>query len=58
MKAYIKPNIKMADMESEALLANSIGSTTGLEDVTVSGQEFEGGNADSRRRSVWDDDEE
>ncbi len=57
MKAYIKPTIEIAQVETQHLMENSLTSVSDLEDVTVSTEDFPGGDADSRQRSVWDDEE-
>ena len=56
MKAYMKPIIKMVDMEEEVMVSNSVTLTTGLEDVTISTEDFGGGAADARQsNSLWDE---
>lgn len=60
MKKYIKPNSRVRNMLMESLLqSNSITSVKGVKDVTMGEGTFEGGQADSRQRDIWDwDDEE
>ena len=59
-KIYMQPTIKLDELDMEGqLLANSV-QTTGLGDDNL-GYDKKGGNqgnAWSRGRSVWDDDEE
>ena len=54
-KVYIKPEVQMTEIRIQSLL---IGSVSGLDGVTVGDEDFTGGNADSRRGSLWDDDED
>ena len=60
MKKYIKPNSRVRNMLMESLLqSHSIRSVKGVKDVTMGEGTFEGGQADSRQRDIWDwDDEE
>lgn len=61
MKRYLKPITNVFSVEMNPLLTNSVGSVTGdVDDIDVSGNDFEGGNADSRRRhrDVWQDEED
>ena len=57
MKTYIKPRIKVIEVEAESLLdANSITTVSGVDGITTSDTEFTGGNADARRgSSLWDE---
>ena len=58
-KKYIQPAIMVTKLNMRPLMQrNSLTSVTGLEGVGVSEEEFGGGTADSRRRSVWGDEEE
>ena len=55
MKAYMKPTIKMVDMEEEVMTVNSVKTTEGLDDVSTSTTEFSGGESDARQgNSLWD----
>ena len=56
MKRYIKPTIEEMGVDMLSLLRNSIKTVDGV-DITVSGDEFEGGSADSRSERIWGDDE-
>ncbi|MBQ7662932.1 MAG: hypothetical protein IJS48_06130 [Prevotella sp.] len=56
MKRYIKPTIEEMGVDMLSLLRSSIKTVDGV-DITVSGDEFEGGNADSRSERIWGDDE-
>lgn len=56
MKRYIKPTIEEMGVDMLSLLRSSIKTVDGV-DITVSGDEFEGGSADSRSEKIWDDDE-
>ena len=58
-KEYFKPTIMVTMLNMQPLMQNnSVTSVSGLKDVTVADEEFGGGKADSRRRSVWDEEEE
>ena len=56
MKRYIKPTTEEMSADMQSLLRNSIKTVEGV-DITVSGDEFEGGSADSRSERIWGDDE-
>ena len=60
-KAYIKPELLVVGLKMQTLLnSNSVTSVTGVEDLDVNGDEFNG-TADSRRRrnqNAWEEDEE
>ena len=62
MKKYIAPNEKIITtiIMRQQLLSGSdpVKSVSGLDGVTKSDEYFEGGTADSRSFSVWDDDED
>jgi len=56
MKTYIKPIVKVIEMEEELLNSNSVGTVSGIDGVSVSTEEYSGGAADSRRGgSLWDE---
>jgi len=58
MKKYIKPTVEETLIQALPLLnSNSVKKVTGLDGVTTSNDEFEGGETDSRRTTVWDDEE-
>ena len=59
MKKYIKPTVEETLIQALPLLnSNSVKTVEALSDVTVSEEEFQGGTVDSRRRTVWDDEEQ
>ena len=47
-KTYINPTIEVMKLNTTPLMTNSVTSVDGLEGVTTSETEFEGGTADSR----------
>ena len=59
MKAYIKPTTKEIRVRQHLLTGPSqVTGVSGLTDVTVSTDDYNGGTADSRRSSVWDEEDE
>ena len=59
MKAYIKPTITETLVELQPLMdGNSVTKVTGLDGVGKGNGDFTGGAADTRRGSVWGDEEE
>ena len=56
MKKYIKPNLEIVQVKTGSLL--NIASVQGADDIKRGQGTFVGGDADSRRGSIWDDDEE
>lgn len=57
MKTYIQPDTMLIMVKVQPLLTNSIASQSGLEGVTLGGTNNEKINADSRRATIWDDEE-
>lgn len=55
MKQYIKPNTELISIKTQYLLHVS---NTNLDGVSVSKDAYVGGTSDSRRGSLWDDDED
>lgn len=58
MKEYIKPELLIVGLNMQTLLnSNSVTSVTGADDLEYDSNEYNG-EADSRRRNVWEDEEE
>ena len=57
MKMYMKPAIMVEDIQLESLLTESLNDVTGADGLSKGDGEFAGGNADSRRRGSWDDED-
>ena len=58
-KTYQIPTVKVVTVSVQPLMQASLTSTTGLEGVQTSTEEFNPSNpVDSRGSSLWDDDEE
>jgi len=56
-KMYMQPVLTIDSMEEEMFIAASVSSTSGLDGVEVSNEEFAGGEADARgNHSIWDED--
>lgn len=58
MKKYIQPELTVVAVNLQTLICNSVTEVTGLDGVEMSNEDFEGGAVDSRRKDVWDDEEE
>ena len=58
MKEYIKPELLIVGLNMQALLnSNSVTSVTGADGLSVEDEEFNG-TADSRRRNVWEEEDQ
>ena len=57
-KEYIEPTISIMQVKMQTMIAGSGGlrSVLGLDDVSVSDEDYSGGASDSRGGSIWGDD--
>lgn len=54
MKTYIKPNVEIVIVETQALMDNSIQNVSGVERVEYSNDVYNDGYGDSRSFDDWD----
>lgn len=54
-KIYIKPSVEVIRLSLEKMMANSLGSVSGLSGVKMGDGDFDGGVADAKGRGNADD---